>query len=113
MFDQRLQLAAYEPEPVTACFENWRETMDSLFAADTLQYDEEMPSTHNIQLYQSRPSKNPDIPLSKHPKIVDSELLSEDETCSLTSWVLQGGFPISLARRHTIFRYINYVIILS
>jgi hypothetical protein len=64
--------------------------MDSLYTADTLQYDEEMPSIHSVQQYHSNPSKNFDIPLSKYPKTVDSELLSEDETCSLTSWVLQG-----------------------
>jgi hypothetical protein len=67
--------------------------MDSLYTAETLQYDEEMPSIHSAQHYQFIPSKTHDITMSrqpKQPKLVDSELLSEEETCSLTSWVLQG-----------------------
>jgi hypothetical protein len=57
--------------------------MDTLLNADTLQYDDEVQET----IAYKQPA---DMTSSKKKKSVPADSLSEEETCSLTSWVLQG-----------------------
>ena len=59
--------------------------MSSFLNADTLIYnDDEKSQQCAVQIT--------DVPTSKKPKARGSELLNEEETCALTSWVLQGDF---------------------
>ena len=60
---------------------------DSQLMADTLQYDDSNGDIPGFFKGCTQPADNAGI---KKQRCVASDLLSEEETCALTSWVLQG-----------------------